>query len=235
MMPDSKAVNLHRRSFFALVSFIGRRVFKTQKYLLKSVFPKQNEFLDWKIVPKEFRSKGRSEYYEKAAQAYRTLRYAMKSQDAYEEEARFWGLEMRAKERELSWDRSGWLPKLLSLLYAASSRYGNSIGRPLAMWLLILVCFAGLYAVFRIGFTFEGTWQYLKLLEFSFLQTVRPFGVWSDEGSRAVIRLVFDGELFKVPSGQILFVRMLATMQSVLSLACLALFGFALRRQFRMA
>ena len=209
--------------------------FQDAKISFESVFPKLDGFLDWKTIPKGIDKKSEKEYYERASQAYRTLRYAMKEQDAYEEEARFWELEMRAKARELSWDKAGWLPKLFSFLYAATSRYGNSIGRPLAMWIIIWLCFIGVYALFHVGLSFEASWPYVEISDFSFQQTVRPFGVWSDEGGRRVAKLVFDNIPAMVPSGQILLVRLLATAQSVISLSCIALFGFALRRRFRMA
>jgi hypothetical protein len=123
-------------------------------------------------------------------------------------------------------------PKLFSVLYAATSRYGNSAGRPLLIWSLICVGFALVYACFHVGFKFESSWPYVSLLDFSFQQTVRPFGVWSDEGAKTVVRLVLGDVMY---SGQVLLIRVLATIESVSSLACIALFGFALRRRFRMA
>ena len=248
--PDINGAFFRNTIFENEVGFEGRRfrsslIFRGAKFAraprfqdatisFESVFPKLDGFLDWKVVPAGIGQGAQKEYFERASQAYRTLRYSMKEQDAYEEEARFWELEMRAKERELSWDKAGWLPKLFSLLYAASSRYGNSIGRPLAMWTLIWLGFAAIYVSFHAGFHLKAVWPYVENLDFSFLQTVRPFGVWSDEGGRRVVGLVFGGASV-VSSGQILLVRLLATVQSVTSLSCVALFGFALRRRFRMA
>ena len=210
--------------------------FQDAKISFESVFPKQEGFLDWQEVPAEFQSSAqtRSEYYERASQAYRTLRYAMKAQDAYEEEARFLELEMRAKERALIWNSDGWLPKLFSLLYAASSRYGNSIGRPILFWIVVFSIFLFLYwLVWGCAAVFDDS-MLAKLGDFSFQQTVRPFGVWSEDGKRVVAQLVFS-RCGSLEDASLLGVRLMATVQSVISLTCVALFGFSLRRRFRMA
>lgn len=233
-------VGFEGRRFQSSLIFRGAKFFRAPRFQdaeisFESVFPKLKDFCDWKTIPDGIRSKSISvqrEYYENAAQAYRTLRYAMKAQDAYEEESLFWELEMRAKARALAWDRAGWLPKLFSSLYALTSRYGNSLDRPILLWLLLLAIFATIYSTFR----FDGGLNIVAgvgLSEFSFQQTIRPFGVWTDEGARTISRLVLnaDGVGTQV---QTLAVRLLATIQSVVSLTCIALFGFALRRRFRM-
>lgn len=233
-------VGFEGRRFRSSLVFRGAKFFRAPRFQdaeisFESVFPKLENFYDVKMIPEGVRSRsitGKREYYENAAQAYRTLRYAMKAQDAYEEEALFWELEMRAKQRALAWDRAGWLPKIFSFLYAETSRYGNSIERPILLWLLLLALFAAIYSVFRAdgGLSIVAG---LDLSEFSFQQTIRPFGVWTDEGARTIGRLVLTGEGIQAQITT-LVIRLLATIQSVVSLACIALFGFALRRRFRM-
>jgi uncharacterized protein YjbI with pentapeptide repeats len=209
--------------------------FQDAKISFESVFPGLDGFLDWRLTPKEVSGQAiekQHEYFEGASQAYRTLRYAMRAQDAHDEEARFWELEMRTKERALAWSASEWLPKLFSKLYGLTARYGNSIARPLCWWAAVWAVFAFvIYASFQWPGVLHGA--ALQLSDFSFQQTIRPFGVWSEEGKRTVILLIGEGA--SLTDAQVLALRVLATVQSVVSLTLIALFGFAVRRRFRMA
>ena len=222
---------------FADANFYRAPQFQDVSFPFRCIFPKVDGFLDWRVIPKEFRlgaQGARMEYYRGASQSYRTLRHAMKLQEAHEEEATFWELEMRAKERSLDWGYSGWLPKLISKLYGWSSRYGNSVGRPLVCWVVLWLGFALLYASYENGLGALDVSALIRIGDFSFRQTVRPLGVWAPEGGSVIERLVFGGNSL-ISESQMLTIKLVTVLQSVLSLACIALFGFALRRRFRMA
>lgn len=251
--PNMAATTFHSAVFFGKVGFEGRDFrsylefrnavfheaprFQDSKISFESVFPKSKGFLDQTHVPGRLRCqkvKTQREYYEDAAQAYRTLRFAMKAQEAHDEEALFWMLEMRAKERSLGWHPTELLPWMFSKLYYWASRYGNSIGFPLAWWFAVFSLVA--CAIYCAPLLFEKTQSdglLLKAAEMSFQQTVRPFAIWSEEGRDSLSRL-FRQDFNTTPT-MIFWFRMAATVQSIASLTLLALFGFALRRKFRMA
>lgn len=198
-------------------------------------FPKIEGFLDRNRTPKGIGliAEARREYYEGAAQAYRTLRFEMKEQEAHDEEALFWELEMIARERSLPWNLSEILPKILSRLYRMSSRYGNSVGRPLLLWFATFLLAGALFAALHENFRTSELQAWSQVADLSFEQSVRPFGVWSDEGRKAIDRLLNNAQ--PLSDSKILLVRGMATVQTLISLTLLALFGFALRRRFRMA
>lgn len=251
--PEIQRVFFRSAVFESLVGFEGREFksslifrhalfhqaprFQDAKISFESVFPGLDGFLDWREAPKDLSNQStqlRREYFESASQAYRALRYAMKAQDAHDEEARFWELEMRTKERALTWSAAESIPKLLSKLYGWAARYGNSIARPLCWWVIVWAAFAYLiFAPLQLGAFDIIKMPLLQLADFSFQQTIRPFGVWSEEGRRTINAFLGGGAL--LTETRVLGVRILATIQSVVSLTLIALFGFAIRRRFRMA
>jgi hypothetical protein len=177
-------------------------------------------------------------HYDEMSNRYRTLRYLMKQQDAYREEAMFWELEMRARERSLPIHRpENWFLLIISALYRCAARYGNSISRPIAFWLVLsLGCAVSYYMIDGHGALNWDPIRALRSYDFSLQQTVRPFNVWSKEGEAAVKQLVFGQPVeISVPKAVSVFLLQLgATLQTVASLATIALFGFAVRRRFRM-
>jgi uncharacterized protein YjbI with pentapeptide repeats len=206
-------------------------------------FPPINHFLDWQRRPRRrgfflFTTPGNYSHFEEMSNRYRTLRHLMKQQDAYQEEAMFWELEMRAKERSLPLHRPGnWLPLLVAKLYRISSRYGNSITRPIVFWLLVTVFFA--IVVGSVSGHKPRHWDTIRLersIEFSLQQTVRPLSVWSKEGEEMIRRSIFDlSDGNSNPTGRsLLLVKMVATLETTICLTLIALFGFAIRRRFRM-
>ena len=171
------------RIFTSTADFRGVKFHRAPRFQdcttsFEAVLPKISGFLDRTKVPKGISSETseiQKEYYEDAAQSYRTLRFEMKEQEAHDEEAMFWELEMTAKEHALSWRFPDALPKLLSKLYGVTARYGNSIGRPLLFWFLSIVLFANWFALFSDTFSFKIASSWLQVLDLSFQQTVRPF------------------------------------------------------------
>ncbi len=164
-----------------------------------------------------------------AAHAYRTLRLAMKQQEAHEEEAMFWALEQRSKRNNLNPKRpKNWLPWTLSWGYDILSNYGLNAGLP-ARWLggwvvystVIYACVAGSLE------KLANPDHWLSALEFSIAQMARPFFIWGD----------YDGADIKAALGSNelnFLIKMLATVDSIVSLTLIALFILAVRRRFRM-
>lgn len=171
-----------------------------------------------------------------AARAYRTLRLAMKQQEAHEEEAMFWALEQRSKRYSLecnpleNWKNLfNWIPWLLSGAYALLSNYGLSINRPLialAVWLFGATPIS-YFCLRDIVDKLCGSTTYSDLLGFSIAQSLRPFFIWGDYDDRN-IRTVFGSDEFSF------LIKMLATVDSIVSLTLIALFILAVRRRFRM-
>lgn len=171
-----------------------------------------------------------------AAHAYRTLRLAMKQQEAHEEEAWFWALEQRSKRNSLkcnpmkNWKNAfNWLPWMLSGFYALLSNYGLSINRPLAAltgWLLGATPISYFCLRGNVDKLF-GSITYGDLLGFSLAQSLRPFFIWGDyEG--AGIKSVLGADV------DVLSVKLFATADSLISLVLIALLILAVRRRFRM-
>lgn len=210
--------------------------FQDAKISFESYFPEIENFLDWKVTPKTHRDReDKRHYYQDAVQCYRSLRSAMKDQEAHDEEAKFWELEMRARERYLTWAPREIIPKIFSKLYGFASRYGNSAGRPLFLWFLIWAAVAvAIYcAPFFVAELPPSDGLAVKALDISLQQTIRPFSIWSEEGAK-LLGLLFRNDFYTSPT-TIFLIRIGATLQTLASLTLLALFGFALRRKFRMA
>ena len=166
-----------------------------------------------------------------AEQDYRTLRLAMENIRDRPQEAVFFALEQRAMRH-----RAGWwqLRKWLSLAYDWTCDYGRSAGRPLCILLGFGVAFMAVYWLMA-GLPAIDRAISLHLASLSLEQIVKPFGFWGRGGDAlltdALKDLGLDPQQIS-PNKQFLF-KLLATLQSVLSLALLALFVLALRWQFR--
>ncbi len=165
-----------------------------------------------------------------AAHAYRTLRLAMKQQEAHEEEAMFWALEQRSKRSNLDLKRPGnWLPWGLSWMYEAISAYGLSETRPL-LWFGVWAAVIAPLIYFFLRNPIDQLAKpvgYSDILGFSLAQSVRPFFIWGD----------YDGSDIKSVLGEHidpLSVKLFATADSLISLVLIALFILAVRRRFRM-
>lgn len=152
-----------------------------------------------------------------AASAYRTLKLAMESVRARDEEAMFYAYEqvsLRAK-RETPW--SVWL---FSFLYEQTADYGRSFMRPL-FWLVFgFILFLLSYAL--IGG--DDLWgDFGDLLRFALQQVFQPFWVLRPETK-------VPGTNETVP----VLLAFVAVVHSVLTLSFLTLFLLALRRRFRL-
>ncbi|AWZ01519.1 pentapeptide repeats (9 copies) [Rhodobiaceae bacterium] len=231
-------LNFNNANFASRVSF-SNRVFLAATSFKNTGFARAPEFHGCELHQNTaFPSIGsfRDTSYKGAATAYRTLRLAMKQQEAHEEEAMFWALEQISKRNDLecnplnNWKNLfNWIPWSLSAVYALLSNYGLSINRPLVA---LTVWLFGATPIFYFCLRSNvdklfGSTTYSDLLGFSIAQSLRPFFIWGDyngSGIRSVL-----GENVNVLS-----VKLFATADSLISLVLIALLILAVRRRFRM-
>lgn len=181
--------------------------------------------------------------YAKASRAYRTLRLESETIKAHDDEAMFWELELRTKRRA----SINPIQIVVSYLYDLLTHYGNNYVRPIVFWLLLLAAFA-VFIYPPSDRPFESRFQ-SRYFDFSFQQTVRPFAVWTAEGETWFSRLALDKKCVATPQSnsipnlcavreehqsELTIFRLLASMQSLLSLSLIALSLFAIRRAFRL-
>lgn len=144
-----------------------------------------------------------------AARAYRTLKLAMASVRATDEEARFYGYEQQSLRARKD---TGWWVKLFSRLYEMTANYGQS-------------------------FLLPGFWFFFVFFLLFFLYAWMGGAVmWQDSGSIWLFSLQQVFQPFSalragaVPLG----LALLGALHSLLSFSFLALFLLALRRRFRL-
>lgn len=156
---------------------------------------------------------------ETAASRFRVLKVLMNERQNRPEEGRFFGLEQKAlltsPVRPSEWP---------SWLYRATSNYGQSFVRPLLEILVIYVLFSALYLVF-IDSGEINLKTLVQISEFSLEQVVRPLSVWNSVPS-SVSQKLFGFEVC-------FLIKLLASLQSILSGSLLALGLLALRWRFR--
>lgn len=157
---------------------------------------------------------------EKLERSYRTLKLGMENLRARNEEADFFALEMECRRQRGSVPR---LERLAASAYKHLSDYGRSVDLPL-IWLLILT-YAAHYLLYlpialitcnpgpgaRFGFTLE--------------QMFRPFYVWA-KNPPGTNNCLLESNPLLIP--------ILASLQSLTTIALLTLFLLALRRRFKM-
>lgn len=154
-----------------------------------------------------------------AAEAYRTLKLAMNRQHALNEELGFFLLEMRATARRLTW----W-QRIPYRLYDWMSMYGQSVLRPLWVYIGVYFIFAAVYSLLS-GQRWETIDTRLSSLS---LYGAIPFAAalrWPEVSGAS------GGPLF--PSERLLFVQIAIVSQSILSAVLLFLIGLGLRNMFK--
>ncbi len=185
-----------------------------------------------------------------AERAYRTLRLAMENVRARREEGKFYALEQQSlrEQRKIMifeaisalFNKTSWRkdkPKeillelgtaiwdwMVSGLYEITSNYGRSSGRPLIGLVLLTVFFMALYG--GLSFNSKGgeAWEEGKISVFTVQQVVRPFSAWFKTGEEFIFTNISD---------HVVLIQALAAVQSVFSVAFLALFLLALRWRFK--
>jgi hypothetical protein len=174
---------------------------------------------------------------EGATEAYRTLKLAMESARAKDEEARFYSLEQRSWRHHA---KNSPALVAVSYFYDLGSEYGRNIGRPLG-W---TAAFAAIFSFVYLGAL---SWEFGKSIDFCvstppsgsslpsweisirhmFTQIVRPFealalraGSYGGGGSGACV----------IPG----WLASISTVQTLLHLGSIALVFLAIRRRFKM-
>ncbi|WP_193171688.1 pentapeptide repeat-containing protein [Nisaea nitritireducens] len=173
----------------------------------------------------------------------RELKRAMAEEKDHGQEHRFFRFELQAKRHRPSiplWE------KIASWSYGVLSDYGNSIGRPLSALVLSVLAFWVIYWIWGASLdqSFHGLEKERSALEFSIRNVMQPFGPWT----ATVKSTLFQLEIVKIvtcggppaeactPTGPgWLSFRLLATLQSVLSLLLAFLFALALRKKFQIS
>jgi uncharacterized protein YjbI with pentapeptide repeats len=239
---DFSHVRFRSASFEGSVTFENRR-FSGRTSFTNARFAKAPEFhgcaLHQDTVFPAMENFGGREG-EEAARAYRTLKLAMGQHRATAEEAMFWALEQittRSTLKPLQRPRDI-MPWLLSASYEAASFYGLSVTRPLLLFLVSTLIVFPLYVYqplheFAVsGLPSDGITlrEIADAVSFSMRQVVRPFDIWSRYDLDALKLL--DPAASEQTS--YLGTKLIATGQSVVSLALVTLFLLALRRRFRM-
>lgn len=109
------------------------------------------------------------DYSEDAAGRYRLLKDVMASANNEQEETRFAGLEMRSRDKTLSWKPKDFFEKICSMFALLFNNYGMSISRPLFVLFLLVISGTAIFCNFPVLITknpsinvneIKGTWAY---------------------------------------------------------------------------
>lgn len=172
-----------------------------------------------------------------AAEAYRTLKLAMETARAKDEEARFYSLEQRSWRKQA---KGSPILRAVSWLYDFGSDYGRSIGKPCGLTLMIaaVFCFAywgALSSEFSRSIEFcvsqppsgprISSWEIS--IRHMFTQIVRPFEALT---LRAGGYGSGGGSACTIPG----WLAAISTAQTLLHLGSIALVFLAIRRRFKM-
>ena len=156
-----------------------------------------------------------------AVRAYRTLKLSAENSRAREEQAMFYALEQKSQRATRQMSQ---LEMLLSFLYEKTADYGRSCTLPLVWLVATQVSFFGVYLALAVAWKSEEITLQLvyALCHFTVDQVLTPFRLWS---MQSVLPSWF-------PTVD-LSIRVIATVQSLLSVVLIALFVLAVRWKFR--
>ncbi|MDE0332492.1 MAG: pentapeptide repeat-containing protein [Nitrospinae bacterium] len=175
---------------------------------------------DTKFTDADFRDTKSDE----AVGAYQTLKLDMENKRARQEQLRFYALEMKSRRHT----EKRKLVKFLSWLYEVTSDYGQSISLPL-IWLgLSLAVFAIIYAILFLAVPMLDHKKIDILVltsRFSLEQMIRPFGSFDIQAMPEFHK--------KLSQANLLSLRLIAALQSFLSLILLLLSALATRWRFK--
>ncbi len=159
---------------------------------------------------------------DEAERAYRTLKLHMAANQAHREEQFFFRQEMRARRRHERWWR-----RPLYDLYGAVSDYGQSFGRPLVAWFVLLILMARLHldAMAKPTHSLDN-WQAAFTLA---LGNTLPLGGFARQATANAI-----AELYGSPQAIPDCLPLFSNLHTLLSAILLFLAVLALRNLFRM-
>lgn len=158
-----------------------------------------------------------------APSAYRTLRQLMDKNSCRREEAMFYILEQRAL-RNVNGAQSTW-ENAASWIYDKVSCYGTNFWWPIAWMFAALFAFGSIYALWA-SFPLAQPLKFDRVLfgkglSFSFQQIVNPFWVWRDDTPDLPM-------IDWIP-----WIKVIASVQSLVTTGLFALFLIALRWRFK--
>jgi uncharacterized protein YjbI with pentapeptide repeats len=210
--------NFRGRANFANRRFLGATDFRNATFQLAPEFHNAVLHQNTDFSGARFLDRIGADYVN-AAMAYRTLKLAMESVRARDEEARFYGYEQQSLRARKD---TPWSVKLFSWLYEKTAFYGQSLVRPLCWLLGLFVAFFLVYlAIMHDAPTITWT-DGQEVLRFALQQVFQPFGAF-----RASLG---QSDADQVPLG----LSVVAAFHSILTFTLLTLFLLALRRRFRL-
>ena len=167
---------------------------------------------------------------ENAVRNYRTLKLAMENVRARQEEAMFFAYEQRSLRKREDTPR---MTRWASAIYDGAAEYGQNFVLPVLWMLFVSAAFADVYAgvllkTRDLALATSPACDF-DVLAFSLRQVFRPFEVWS-----AHLDLVRPFACYGVPDGARMALRILATLQTLITFGLFTLFLLALRKRFRM-
>lgn len=174
-------------------------------------------------------NKGQQQY----EHAYRSLKLRMNEIGSAREERRFLSLELRARRARFDPEVRP-LESLLSVTYDIVSEYGESIVRPLVWTVIVTLAAAVLYHTVAPSHV-----DWLQATEFAVRQIFKPFNVWADGGAALIpARPATWMEVLMNQRPQSLmlplWIKLLASLQSLACLTLLFLSASAIRKRFRL-
>ncbi len=224
-LPGFHDARLHQDTDFRGAKFLGTKALINE---LRESKPKGSwifttSWRAWRRQKKVERNKRASQL----ERAYRTLKLFMQEKRAHNEEGLFFALELECRRLQSTVPL---FERWFATLYKGFSGYGESLTRPIFLWLLTQAMFGFVYG-WCIAHSNEPEWQ--DVARFTLEQSVRPFAIWSEryrsayEQSGGWIANYLGQETFP-------FLELIASVQAIISLSLIFLFFLALRRRFRM-
>ena len=140
----------------------------------------------------------------------------------------FFALEQRSLRNQTT---TPWMGKFVSGLYDWAAEYGQNFVLPLLWMIFVSAAFVDIYygVLHYMPATASASSCDIDFLGFSLRQIFRPFEVWSSRPD-----LIEPFTRCGVEGGALLFLRALATLQTLVTYGLLTLFLLALRKRFRM-
>jgi hypothetical protein len=174
--------------------------------------------------------------------AFQCLKVAMASQQARSEEQRFYRYELIARRRQTT---TPFLERVFSIFYEWTSACGTSIFKPVVWLVSITAVFAFIYwAVSHSPHeAMAALWplplrpldpDVISALSFSVRNVIQPFAVWNPAPAADNMTDQWLKAFLHTGGGSyVLIIRLIATLQSLVSTILLFLSGLAAKRRFQ--
>jgi len=158
---------------------------------------------------------------EHAPRAYRTLKLSMENVRAWQEAARFFALELESIRSRKSTPLS---VKIISFLYKHVSSYGQRIDLPI-LWLVCSTLIFFIIYVDVLLFPGVGWMGWKSAATLALRNLIYPISVWQSSPAKEISTVSEEG---------LFVIRLLSTLQWIISLGLIAMFIFAIRRRFKL-